>query len=202
MLDCSVSIANALETLHSCTIIFTLRRQSGHFIYLFAFGFPLVLFVLPCYKDKTVVTTPGTWGNTPYNTVFCKNHYKWYDNDRCVIQAKLNSRKHLIPPLHGRIDGVTFVNSLEKHDCVMRRCDCMVCTGLSCLTNMTHTQTYTHTRMYISDTINLGHNRIWWLYKSTLVEWYEQLVLLIDHWSLGASQCTNDLSRKPHILES
>ena len=24
-------------------------------------------------------------------------------------------------------------------------------------------------------------NRVWWLYRSTLVEWYEQLILLIDH---------------------
>ena len=27
----------------------------------------------------------------------------------------------------------------------------------------------------------LGHIRIWWLYKSALMEWYEQLVLPIDH---------------------
>ena len=26
-----------------------------------------------------------------------------------------------------------------------------------------------------------AHNRIWWLYRSTLVEWYKQLVLPIDH---------------------
>ena len=33
--------------------------------------------------------------------------------------------------------------------------------------------------------------RIWWLYRPALVEYYEQLVLPIDHYIFGASQHTN-----------
>ena len=36
-------------------------------------------------------------------------------------------------------------------------------------------------------------NRIWWLYRSTLVEWYRQLVLPIDHESLGPEDLINVL---------
>ena len=34
----------------------------------------------------------------------------------------------------------------------------------------------------------VSFDRIWWLYASTLVEWYKQLVLQIDHWSWGSNQ--------------
>ena len=43
-------------------------------------------------------------------------------------------------------------------------------------------------------------NRIWWLHKSTLVEWYEQLVLTIDHKSLGASKCANELGADAPVI--
>ena len=36
-------------------------------------------------------------------------------------------------------------------------------------------------------------NRIWWLYSSTLVELYKQLVLPIDHLSLASEDPTGDL---------
>ena len=36
-------------------------------------------------------------------------------------------------------------------------------------------------------------NTIWWLYRFTLVEWYKQLVLPIDHLSLGSKEPTNKL---------
>ena len=35
--------------------------------------------------------------------------------------------------------------------------------------------------------------RIWWLYRSTVVELYEQLVLPIDHQSLGSEERTDVL---------
>ena len=37
------------------------------------------------------------------------------------------------------------------------------------------------------------NNRIWWLYRSALLEWYKQLILPIDHYSLGSKDPTNAL---------